>query len=89
MTNSADIPPPAHLLDARGLLCPLPILRARKMLKTLPRDAFVTIIASDPGAIKDFPVFCRQTGATLHSMTQDPDGVIRITLQNTIPDGEA
>ncbi|MGC8476106.1 MAG: sulfurtransferase TusA family protein [Acetobacteraceae bacterium] len=49
-------------LDARGLNCPLPILRAKKALKDMARGDVLTIQATDPGAVKDFEAFCRSTG---------------------------
>jgi tRNA 2-thiouridine synthesizing protein A len=52
-------------LDARGLNCPLPILRAKKALKELPTGGTLEIQATDPGAVKDFEAFCRTTGNEL------------------------
>ena len=54
-----------QLLDAKGLNCPLPILKAKKALNTLPQDGILEIHATDPGAVKDFEAFCRSTGNTL------------------------
>ncbi|MDE1897711.1 MAG: sulfurtransferase TusA family protein [Xanthomonadaceae bacterium] len=54
-----------HLLDARGLNCPLPILRAKKALKDIPIGEILEIQATDPGAVKDFEAFCRSTGNEL------------------------
>lgn len=53
------------LLDAKGLSCPLPILRAKKALKLLPTGGTLEILATDPGAVKDFEAFCRTTGNDL------------------------
>lgn len=53
------------VLDATGLTCPLPILRARKVLNGLPAGAVLEVHASDPGAVMDFEAFCRQNGHTL------------------------
>lgn len=52
-------------LDAKGLNCPLPILRAKKTLKDMPTGATLEILATDPGAVKDFEAFCRATGNEL------------------------
>lgn len=52
-------------LDASGLNCPLPILRAKKALSSLSAGQVLHIIATDPGAIKDFEAFSKQTGNTL------------------------
>lgn len=52
-------------LDARGLNCPLPILRAKKAITTMTRGQTLRIVATDPGSIKDFQAFCKQTGNEL------------------------
>lgn len=52
-------------LDARGLNCPLPILRAKKSINELQAGQVLKIVATDPGAVKDFEAFCKQTGHEL------------------------
>ncbi|MBU1190768.1 MAG: sulfurtransferase TusA family protein [Gammaproteobacteria bacterium] len=52
-------------LDASGLNCPLPILRAKKALTALASGKVLHIIATDPGSVKDFEAFAKQTGNTL------------------------
>ncbi|GMR08791.1 MAG: sulfurtransferase TusA family protein [Gammaproteobacteria bacterium] len=52
-------------LDATGLNCPLPILRAKKALATMDSGQILKIIATDPGSVKDFEAFAKQTGHTL------------------------
>jgi len=52
-------------LDASGLNCPLPILRAKKALGTLESGQVLRIIATDPGSVKDFEAFAKQTGNEL------------------------
>lgn len=54
-------------LDASGLNCPLPILRAKKMISGLTSGQILHVIATDPGAVKDFEAFCKQTGNELLS----------------------
>lgn len=54
-----------QLLDAKGLNCPLPILRAKKALKDVPVGGTLHVLATDPGAVKDFEAFCRATGNEL------------------------
>jgi len=54
-----------QLLDAKGLNCPLPILRAKKALKEVPMGGTLEVIATDPGSVKDFEAFCRTTGNEL------------------------
>ena len=52
-------------LDARGLICPLPILRAKKALNGMAAGEVLKIIATDPGSVKDFQAFATQTGNPL------------------------
>jgi tRNA 2-thiouridine synthesizing protein A len=52
-------------LDARGLNCPLPILRAKKALNSMSSGQILHVVATDPGSIKDFEAFARQTGNEL------------------------
>lgn len=52
-------------LDVKGLNCPLPILRAKKALSDMASGQTLKIIATDPGSVKDFAAFCRQTGNPL------------------------
>ncbi len=54
-------------LDARGLNCPLPILRAKKSINELESGQILKIVSTDPGSIKDFDSFCKQTGNELLS----------------------
>jgi len=54
-----------HDLDARGLNCPLPILRAKKALNTLTSGQTLRIVSTDPGSVKDFQAFAKQTGNQL------------------------
>lgn len=52
-------------LDARGLKCPLPILRTKKALAELTSGQVLRILATDPGSVQDFAAFARQTGHAL------------------------
>ncbi len=58
-------------LDARGLKCPLPILRAKKSLNEMKSGDILRIVATDPGSQKDFQAFSRQTGHELLSSAQN------------------
>ena len=58
-------------LDARGLNCPLPILRAKKALNELKSGQVLKIVATDPGSVKDFQAFSKQTGNDLLSQSED------------------
>ena len=57
-------------LDARGLNCPLPILRTKKSLTDMTSGQVLKIVATDPGSVKDFQAFARQTGNTLLSESE-------------------
>ena len=57
-------------LDARGLNCPLPILRTKKSLSDMTSGQVLKILATDPGSVKDFQAFCRQTGNELLSHSE-------------------
>lgn len=56
-----------HILDATGLLCPLPVLKARKRLQSLNSGEVLTVQADDPAAIIDVPHFCAEAGHELVS----------------------
>ncbi len=58
-------------LDACGLNCPLPILRAKKALAGLDGGEVLHIIATDPGSVKDFEAFSKQTGNELLDSNED------------------
>jgi tRNA 2-thiouridine synthesizing protein A len=54
-----------QILDVKGLNCPLPVLRAKKALQDVAVGATLEVLATDPGAVKDFEAFCRTTGNEL------------------------
>ena len=56
-------------LDARGLNCPLPILKAKKALADMLSGEVLKIVATDPGSVRDFQAFARQTGNELVEQT--------------------
>ncbi len=58
-------------LDASGLNCPLPILRAKKALNGMESGQILRIVATDPGSIKDFDAFAKQTGNELIESTEE------------------
>lgn len=60
-----------HELDASGLNCPLPILRAKKTLAGMNSGQVLHIVATDPGAVKDFEAFSKQTGNSLLESRQE------------------
>lgn len=58
-------------LDARGLNCPLPILRTKKSLNDMTSGQVLKILATDPGSVRDFQAFSKQTGNQLLSSTEN------------------
>ena len=64
LTRMTDEP---NILDAIGLLCPLPVLKARKRLQALAVGDCLTVTADDPAAIVDVPHFCNEAGHELVS----------------------
>lgn len=68
-------------LDAKGLNCPLPILRAKKALKQVPPNGTLEIVATDPGAVADFQAFCRATGNELVEHSAE-GGVYRFLIRH-------
>jgi tRNA 2-thiouridine synthesizing protein A len=63
-------------LDARGLNCPLPILKTKKALAEMTSGEVLRVQATDPGSVRDFQAFARQTGNEL--VQQDKDGDVFI-----------
>lgn len=65
----------SRLLDARDLICPMPVLKARKALKSLAPGEVLEVHATDPAAPKDFQAFCAATGHRLLSVADGAPGV--------------
>jgi tRNA 2-thiouridine synthesizing protein A len=57
-------------LDTRGMNCPLPILKAKKALSDMPSGQLLKVVATDPGSVRDFQAFARQTGNELVEQTE-------------------
>ncbi|MFV0386303.1 sulfurtransferase TusA family protein [Paracoccus sp. (in: a-proteobacteria)] len=68
-------------IDARGLLCPLPVLRLRKMLDAAPAGARFRLIATDPAAMIDVPHFCATAGHSLIATQNLADGAHVFTVE--------
>lgn len=71
----------ADEIDTRGLLCPLPVLKARKRLQGLAGGAVLAIRADDPAARVDVPHFCTEQGHTLLATEDEPGGVMRFLIR--------
>ncbi|MEL6572890.1 MAG: sulfurtransferase TusA family protein [Pseudomonadota bacterium] len=67
-------------LDALGLLCPLPVLKARKRISALSSGQILRMIADDPAAIVDVPHYCHEAGHRLLAQT-DNDGILTFDIQ--------
>ncbi len=61
----------SHVLDVKGLACPLPVLRAKKAMREVPPGEVLEVLATDPGTVEDFDAFCRTTGHTLLDRRED------------------
>ena len=60
-----------QMVDARGLSCPMPIVKTAQAIKPLPSGAVVELLATDAGSIKDIAAWCRATGNELVEQTSD------------------
>ena len=66
---------PTRTLDATGLLCPLPVLRAQKALRDMAAGDVLEVHATDPASKTDMPAFCEEAGHTLLD-ARDEDGLL-------------
>ena len=71
-----------HVLDAKGLNCPLPILKAKKALKEVPTGGHLQVLSTDPGSVADFEAFCRTTGNQLVESNTE-GGVFTFLIKHT------
>ncbi|MEE9587982.1 MAG: sulfurtransferase TusA family protein [Hyphomicrobiaceae bacterium] len=69
-------------LDAKGLNCPLPILKAKKAMSGVPKGGTLEVLATDPGAVADFEAFSRTTGHKLLEQSEE-GGTYRFVLKNS------
>ena len=65
-------------LDTRGLNCPLPILKAKKALADMQSGEVLKVVATDPGSMRDFQAFARQTGNELVAQTSSNDEFVHL-----------
>jgi tRNA 2-thiouridine synthesizing protein A len=71
------------LLDTQGLNCPLPILKAKRILNGLPPGALLRVVATDPVTRRDFPAFCRQTGHELVESGEPEPGLYGFLIRKS------
>ncbi len=69
-----------RILDVKGLNCPMPLLKAKKTLNEMDGGAQLRVFATDPGSVRDFEVFARQSGNLLLASSEE-DGVYSYLLQ--------
>jgi tRNA 2-thiouridine synthesizing protein A len=66
--------------DARGLKCPMPVIKVRKILQSLKPGEIILVLADDPGAKRDFPAFCAQTGDEI-IRSEEENGVLKFYIK--------
>jgi tRNA 2-thiouridine synthesizing protein A len=76
----------ARTLDARQLRCPLPLLRAKQALVALAIGDVLEVLATDPGALRDIPAWCRLSGQELlqHTAELDTQGELRFLIRRSV-----
>jgi tRNA 2-thiouridine synthesizing protein A len=67
-------------VDAKGLSCPMPIVRTAQAIKPLPSGALIEVLATDPGSVKDMAAWCRSTGNELVEQSTEA-GVFRFVIR--------
>lgn len=67
-----------HILDARNLLCPMPVIRTQDRVKALNTGDTLEVRCTDPGALNDIPAWCRIHGHTVVETKEDADEVVII-----------
>ncbi|MEM8876637.1 MAG: sulfurtransferase TusA family protein [Pseudomonadota bacterium] len=72
-SDATALPAPDTVLDVTGLLCPLPVLKARKSLSAMQGGEVLQVNATDPAAVIDIPHFCQETGHRLAAQDQQGD----------------
>ncbi len=76
------------LLDVKGMNCPLPVLRANRALRSLAAGDKLRVLATDRASVADFRAFCRETGHTLVSFSEE-SGVFSFTIRRRVEDPPA
>ncbi len=71
------------VLDTKGLNCPLPILRVKKAIKDVPAGGTLQVLATDPGAVRDFEAFCQATGNELLDWKEE-GGVFTFNIRKKV-----
>ena len=74
-----------YILDARNLLCPMPVIRPQDRVKALHTGAILEVQCTDPGALNDIPAWCRVHGHEVMATNEDAEGVVVILRVTTSP----
>jgi tRNA 2-thiouridine synthesizing protein A len=69
-------------LDLKGLACPIPVFKTKKVLSELPKGATLEVLATDPGSVPDFTAFCESTGNRMVESSQE-GGVYRFVIEHS------
>ena len=69
------------VLDAKGLNCPLPILKTKKSIKALETGQKIKVFSTDPGSVRDFDSFCQATGNVLIESKTESEGVFSFLIE--------
>jgi tRNA 2-thiouridine synthesizing protein A len=69
------------LVDARGLSCPMPIVKAAQWVRTVTSGQLMELLATDPGSVKDIAAWCRSTGNVLVEQRTDDTGVYHFVIR--------
>ncbi|WP_085581742.1 sulfurtransferase TusA family protein [Thalassospira mesophila] len=71
--TAASQEPFSLVLDARGLMCPMPVLKTKKALRDVPAGGVIKVMATDPGSVADMKSFCEMTGNVLLASLREDD----------------
>jgi tRNA 2-thiouridine synthesizing protein A len=75
---------PTDVLDARGLICPLPVIRTQQRIESLGHGALLDVLATDPGTLHDVPAWCRVHGHEVVETHRDGREVrVRVRVRRT------
>lgn len=76
---------PGALVDARGLRCPVPVIRLARAARDAPPGTVLTVLSTDPAARHDVPAWARLRGHELVGQREEPDGVVAISVRVVAP----
>lgn len=72
------------ILDVTGLNCPMPLLKAKKALNDMAPESLLKVLATDPGSVRDFEVFAKQSGHALLEASTDGDTYIYVLRKKSV-----